>query len=114
VVERFREGLTLFNSGAFYEAHEALEDVWRGSEGEEKRFLQALVQVAVALHHHSTGNLVGARSVLARARETLAQFPDAYCGLQVGELRHSLQVCNEALATGRPVPVAPRLRAVAD
>src|SRR5947199_9382873 len=77
---RFREGIKLFNSGEFFEAHEVLEDVWCAAPAAEKRFLQGLIQVAVALHHHSKENRVGARSLLARARRNLSGYPDAFGG----------------------------------
>src|SRR5438034_5247165 len=73
---RFREGIKLFNSGEFFEAHEVLEDVWCAAPAAEKRFLQGLIQVAVALHHHSKENRVGARSLLARARRNLSGYPE--------------------------------------
>ena len=61
-------GLDLFNRAHFYDAHEVLEDVWRPSPRGRplRRHLQGLVQLAVALHHESRGNVIGARSVLDR------------------------------------------------
>ena len=53
----YRRGIRHFNAREFYDAHEVWEDVWRESQGMEKRFLQGLIQAAVALHHHSTGNV---------------------------------------------------------
>ena len=63
----YLHGIRLFNRAAFFEAHEALEDVWRAAPESEKKFLQGLIQIAVGLHHYGTGNLVGARSLLGRA-----------------------------------------------
>jgi predicted metal-dependent hydrolase len=57
---KYREGIELFNAGEFFDAHEALEDVWREAGGAEKPFLQGLIQIAVALHHYSTANFAGA------------------------------------------------------
>ena len=105
-----RQGVTLFNRGHFYEAHEVLEDVWRPARGRRRRFLQALIQVAVALHHHSRGNLIGARSLLARGGNTLTQYPPVYAGLDVRRLRTSLEAWREALAGARPAPPLPRLK----
>jgi hypothetical protein len=64
--KNYREGIALFNQHSFFEAHEVLEDVWRAAPERERKFLQGLIQVAVALHHHSRGNLVGCRSLLDR------------------------------------------------
>ena len=102
-------GIGLFNQGRFFDAHEVLEDVWRPSRGRRRRFLQALIQVAVGLHHHSRGNLVGARSLLARGGNTLAQYPAVYAGVKLTALRASLDLWREALARGSPAPPLPRL-----
>jgi len=104
-----QRGIGLFNRGHFFDAHEVLEDVWRPSRGRRRRFLQALIQVAVGLHHHSRGNLIGARSLLARGGNTLAQYPAVYAGVKLTALRASLDLWREALARGRPAPPLPRL-----
>jgi hypothetical protein len=57
-------GAVLFNAGLFYEVHEMLEGAWRTAAGDEKTFLQGMVQIAVALYHHGQGNHRGARSLL--------------------------------------------------
>ena len=105
----FQRGIDLFNQGRFFDAHEVLEDVWRPSRGRRRRFLQALIQVAVGLHHHSTGNATGARSLLARGGNTLAHYPAVYAGVKVAPLRASLDAWREALAEGRTAPPLPRL-----
>ena len=106
---RFREGIKLFNSAEFFEAHEVLEDVWRAAPVAEKRFLQGLIQVAVALHHHSTGNALGTRFLLARARRNLSGYPDEFCGIDLKPLLKSLDRWQEALDEGQPVPPLPRI-----
>lgn len=108
--EQYREGIRLFNRGAFFEAHEVLEDVWRAAPKTEKRFLQGLIQVAVALHHHSKGNLIGAQSLLARAAKNLATYPEQFGGIELGPLRHSLALWQSTFAEGGTMPPLPRLR----
>lgn len=63
----------LFNAGAFWEAHEALETVWRSiiSE-EEKRVWQGLIQAAAALWHLRRDNPHGVDVVGRAALEKLA------------------------------------------
>lgn len=106
--ELYLRGIRLFNSGAYFEAHEVLEDVWRAAPVPEKTFLQGLIQVAVGLHHHSKGNVVGARSLLGRAARNLASYPDDFGGIQLPELLHSLAQWQHALAESRSVPPVPR------
>ena len=93
----FQHGLELFNTGKFFDAHEVWEDVWRAAPAEEKKFLQGLIQVAVALHHHSRGNLDGARSLLARAQRNLSSYPDSYKGVNLAALRRQIAASEHAL-----------------
>lgn len=106
---KFEKGVALFNAGEFFSAHEVLEDVWREMQGEDRDFMQALIQVAVALHHYSTGNLEGARSVLARAAARLADAPDEIFGIALPPLRAALGSWQRALAAGVTPPPLPRL-----
>ena len=106
---KLQRGVELFNAGSFFAAHEELEDVWRELHGEEKECLQAVIQAAVGLHHHSTGNLAGARSLLARASRKLAGYPSACCGIALEGLRLSLEQWNVSLANGGAPPPLPRL-----
>ncbi len=102
-------GIALFNAAEFFEAHEVLEDVWRAAPEPEKKFLQGLIQVAVGLHHHSRGNIVGCRSLLARAGRNLSRYPAHYGGLDIGTLLAKLTEWHEALEQGRTVPPLPKL-----
>ena len=97
-------GIRLFNQGRFFDAHELLEDVWRGSSQEEKKFFQGLVQIAVAFHHHSTGNVAGMRSVLRRALTNLSAAPNDFAGIDLKSLRRSLSAWLDAADHGRPFP----------
>ena len=105
----YRRGLELFNAGEFFEAHEVLEDVWRAAPVAEKKFLQGLIQVAVALHHHSRGNRVGARSLLARAHKNLNAYPACHGGIDVAGLREQVERWVSALDDGNVVLTLPRI-----
>jgi predicted metal-dependent hydrolase len=108
-VEKYRRGIHLFNHEDFFDAHEVWEDVWREAEGREKTFLQGLIQVAVAFHHHSTGNLVGARSLLGRAGKNLAGYPEEFLGIGVTALLDSMAKWEAAMSAGGSKPAFPRL-----
>src|ERR1700730_9876042 len=107
--EPCREGIELFNRAAFFEAHEVLEDVWRAAPQPEKKFLQGLIQVAVALHHHGNGNLAGARSVLRRAFRNLSLYPEGYGGIHSAGLLRNIAEWQRALDEGMPVPALPKI-----
>ena len=103
------KGLALFNSGHFFDAHEALEDVWREAprHSHRRRHLQGLVQLAVAFHHRSTGNLVGARSVLERALRNVEGAEESFPEVDWKRLRTSLKPWREYLEDARRKPGAP-------
>jgi uncharacterized protein len=102
-------GVELFNNGEFFAAHEVLEDVWRASRPEDKKFFQGLTQVAVAFHHHSTGNLVGMQSVLRRAIENLEKFPLPSHRIDVEGLLKSLRNWREAMQNKSAPPGLPSI-----
>jgi Domain of unknown function (DUF309) len=73
ILERARDR---FNAGAYWEAHEALETVWRSIiAAEEARVWQGLIQAAAALLHRARGNRHGVRVVGAAALAKLAGPP---------------------------------------
>ncbi|HXW99622.1 MAG TPA: DUF309 domain-containing protein [Candidatus Acidoferrales bacterium] len=105
----YEHGIALFNRADFFAAHEELEQVWRAAPPAERRFLQGLIQVAVALHHHSTGNLAGCRSVLGRACRNLAAYPSKHGGLDLAALLAALAHWRLALDENRTPPPPPVL-----
>lgn len=105
----FRRGIELFNRGEFFEAHEVWEDVWRAAPGPEKKFLQGLIQVAVAFVHYQRGNLVGARSLLRRGERNLAGYSEQYAGLHVTALLHQTEYWRQTLDNQRLPDHFPRV-----
>jgi len=53
----------LFNHALFHECHEALELLWRRSEGDLKRGLQGLILLACGYYHQQHHNAAGMRSI---------------------------------------------------
>ena len=54
----------LFNSQKWYEAHDALEDIWNGLDGDERQIIQGILQVSVSQFHLNKGNTNGATILL--------------------------------------------------
>ena len=79
MADLLKEGIIFFNTGRYFDAHEAWEDLWRPARGPLRLFYQGLVQAAVALHHLNKGNLNGARSQLTKSISKLEQYPDRFC-----------------------------------
>jgi predicted metal-dependent hydrolase len=111
--DQYLRGISLFNNAAFFDAHEALEDVWRAAPPENKKFLQGVVQVAVAFHHHSTGNRVGMRGVLERAIKNLAEPPGTFGQIELAGLLQSLVQWREAIDNDSSLPALPRINRLA-
>jgi uncharacterized protein len=84
-------GIQLFNDEQFFECHEVLEEVWMQVSGEQKIFLQGIIQVAVALHHLKRDNLVGARRLLDAGTKKLAQFAPSHETVDVARLLMDVQ-----------------------
>lgn len=107
-----REGIDLFNSARFYQAHEAWETVWRSTTPDPKELLQGLIQVAVAMVHHlDRGRPAVARRVLAKGRRRIEPFAPAALGLDLRQLLASVDRWDGWLThrDGEPPPL-PRVR----
>ncbi|MHB8754078.1 MAG: DUF309 domain-containing protein [Candidatus Acidiferrales bacterium] len=92
--------MILFNSGEFFKAHEVWEEPWLVAAEPDKLFLQGLIQLAAAFHHHSRGNREGAKSLLEAALKKLQKFPDQFRGVNLRALRSAANASLAILATG--------------
>ena len=101
------EGLRCYKNGEFFLAHEHWEGIWLKCDGEEKRFLQALIQMTAAFHHLQRKNFRGAESLLRAALRRLDSFPAAYGGIAVEDLRESLRAWLQALELEGAFPQLP-------
>ena len=105
-------GVDLFNRACFFEAHEVLEDIWRsvGREQPARRHWQGLVQLAVAFHHQSTGNFLGARSVMERALRNLHGGEQTFPDLHLDRLRTDLKPWRAFLEEANAKTIKSRFR----
>ena len=110
--QAFRRGIEQFNSGHFFDAHETWEEIWLRSPEPDKTFLQGIIQVAAAFHHHSRSNPRGARSLLEAGLARLDRFPDAHRGIALAALRAGalawVASLDDADTAGTEVPL-PRI-----
>jgi predicted metal-dependent hydrolase len=59
------KGFSLFNDRQFFRCHDAFEEVWRKTTGEERHYYQGLIQIAVAFYKiEEEKNWRGATSLL--------------------------------------------------
>jgi predicted metal-dependent hydrolase len=97
--ERIERGRSLFNSGLYFEAHEAWEDAWRVETGPVRLTLHGLIQVAAGLHKATRQNQPkGCVRLLAMGLEKLRDVPADGCGLALETFRKSVA---EALERAR-------------
>ncbi|PYX81223.1 MAG: hypothetical protein DMG70_20595 [Acidobacteria bacterium] len=108
----FIRGIRLFNEGRFFEAHEILEDVWRPASSSEKQYLQGLIQLAVAFHHQSTGNSVGACSLMERGMRNLSQASEDFGNIRRDRLIAAVSEWQQALRAGVAIPPRPQIEIV--
>ncbi|RME46951.1 MAG: DUF309 domain-containing protein [Deltaproteobacteria bacterium] len=98
----FFTGVERFNGGAFLEAHELWEDLWRASSAPSRDFLQGLVQISAGFVHAQRGNRKGAISLCAKGLHRLAPYPGCFWRIDLDALRREVAQWRETfrLATG--------------
>lgn len=105
--DAWNEGRALFDAGAFWDCHEALEGAWMEAEGTERRFLAGTILLAAALHKaRAMGSPRGGRRNYAKALRHLATVPDRYAGVDV---RAFEAVVHDALRRPELEPRVPML-----
>jgi len=93
-------GLELIRAGAYFEAHEELEDEWREAPPEERDFLQGLVHVAVAWLHAERGNRNGCERQLAKARRRLGPYAPSHRGVDVAGVLAQVDAAEQRVTGG--------------
>lgn len=110
--EKYLQGIYLFNEEEFFECHDVLEELWSETMGEERQFLQGLIQASVALYHFGNGNLGGARKLFDSAWGRLGQYPTPFMGMDLLQFMLDLENCfRELIDAGCAWPEGVELRA---
>jgi len=94
-------GIDLYNAGEFHASHDAWEDRWMGEVGpDEKLFLQAMIQSAVAFHHLQIGRPGAARRMYQMAKEKFTRLgKDVFMSLDLIDYQAQLDVALSWLLT---------------
>jgi predicted metal-dependent hydrolase len=93
-------GLELIRAGAYFEAHEELEDEWREAAAPERDFLQGLVHVAVAWYHATRDNKPGCERQLEKAVRRLTPYRPSHRGVDVDGVLAQVAVAQRRVAVG--------------
>lgn len=100
-------GLACYRNREFFETHEHWEEAWNHLRDPERLFVQALIQVTVAMHHFHNANRPGAFSLLERAQRKLKQYPEQFSGIDVDKLRQDVHSWQRALSNTAQFPSVP-------
>jgi hypothetical protein len=101
---RYLAGIVLFNRGDFFEAHEVWESLWMENSGEEKKFVQGLIQAAVALCHFCNGNARGAVKLYKSGRAYMERYDPHYMGLDRPSFWDRMEQCFAPLLAAPEPP----------
>jgi hypothetical protein len=93
-------GLRLIREGAYFEAHEELEEEWRAAPNGERDFLQGLVHVAVAWLHAERDNRNGCERQLVKAERRLAAFRPSHRGVDVDAVLADVATARAIVESG--------------
>jgi uncharacterized protein len=88
--ETLREGIDLFNQERFWEAHEALEEIWHPATGVDRDSIQGLILTAAAFVHYQKNENAVCLSILGRARDKLGVVDD-FKGLDIKRLKVGIE-----------------------
>ena len=99
----------MFNEEEFFDAHEVWEDVWQEYRGDDRTFLQALIQIAAGFYHAQCDNPRGARSQVTKGLKKLEPYASDHQTIRSGALSEEVQewlrtydaTIPEAEGTGR-------------
>lgn len=107
-LQKIRDGILLFNQQKYWECHEELEHWWLEDVADHARNVYwAVIQVAASLIHYRDGKIVGASSLINKAKEKLRRCET----LQVEtKLLYDELSWKEFKALVDAVPSAPELK----
>ena len=92
----FQDGMRLFREKDYFEAHEAWEDLWSDYYLEDRKFIQALIQLAVSFVHLNNGNLKGAKSLLNKSKEKFKLFSGVHRGIDLKILMITIERVSQS------------------
>ncbi|MEX2162367.1 MAG: DUF309 domain-containing protein [Anaerolineales bacterium] len=96
------KGIELFDSGHYWEAHEALEAAWRAETGPARHLYQGILQAGIVYLQIERNNFIGMAKMFERCKKWLRPWPDTCRGIDVAQLR--VDVAAAVAAAGKLGP----------
>jgi predicted metal-dependent hydrolase len=92
-------GIDLFNSGRYWDAHEAWEHVWMPDrKGPDAGFYKGLIQIAAGCLHYTRHNRRGAVNKWRTGADYLRPYLPGHRGVLLAPLVHSVDEFLDAMA----------------
>jgi hypothetical protein len=103
--ENHRLGISHFNAGRYFPAHEAWETAWKQARGTgEEELFKGLSQMGAGYVHLLRGNAHGAITLLHRGARRVGGYPVGTRGIDTRALAARLEEDAGAVESGRLVP----------
>jgi hypothetical protein len=83
---RFLKGIDEFNQQLFFECHETLEELWLEEHGDDRKFYQAIIQIAAGYYKLQQGVPVGSIKLWHMGLEKLAAYRPIFLAVNVDRL----------------------------
>lgn len=104
------KGIELFNSGRYWDAHEAWEHEWmQDRKGPDGGFYKGLIQVAAGCLHYLRRNRRGAVNKWTSGSRYLRAYPAVHRGVRIAELIAKVDAYLAAMQDGWPDLTMPRI-----
>jgi predicted metal-dependent hydrolase len=82
----FQRGLSAYNQGAFYDAHEHFETAWRQTPGDAREFFRAFLHLSGGFFRLTQDRPEAARKFFVHAKKWFSGVPDHHHGFDVVHL----------------------------
>ena len=100
----YLDGIELFNSHEFFEAHEVWEDIWHMAYGIKHEYYQGIIQCSVALEHYRRSNPRGVLSLFKSYNKHFVSVPSPFMGLEVRAFLKRMHEILRPVIEADPLP----------
>jgi hypothetical protein len=103
--ENHRLGISHFDAGRFFPAHEAWETAWKQArDTDDAEFYKGLSQLGAGYVHLLRGNAHGAMTLLRRAASRIGRYPPGHHGIDTKGVTARAEADAAAVERGDLVP----------